>query len=124
MWGSGSGQLGTKAHYAICAGWRRKPVLTLSSGARKSMDCDHRTGPHGRRWMIRGGGDTPWKGKVGWWLFGTRWRISLSPWIGPWLGWGSMLESNRMPWVYAWDSVSGRDFGFWFSCSSAMFVCS
>ena len=63
--------------------------------------------------MTSGGGGIPLKGKVGRWLFEVRWKISLSSWIGPWLGWDSVLGYNSMPWVYAWECVSGRDFGFY-----------
>ena len=50
------------------------------------MDYGRGTGPRRRRWMISGVDDIPWKGKEGRCLFGTGWKISLSPWIGSWLG--------------------------------------
>ena len=64
------------------------------------MDYDSGTGPHGRGWMISGGGDIPWKGKEGRSFFGTEWKISLSHWIGSWLGWDSVSGYNGMPWMY------------------------
>ena len=64
------------------------------------MDCDHRTGPHGRSWTISGGGDIPWKGKEERCWFGTGWKISLSPWIGSWLAWDSVSGYNGMPWMW------------------------
>ena len=78
-----------KTHCAAYVGWRKKLGHTWSSGARRVMDCSCGIAPRERGWMISGGGDIPWKGKEGRQLFGIRWKISLSPWIGPWWRWDS-----------------------------------
>ena len=83
--GSGDGWLAMKTRCAVCAGWRKKLGPTWSSDARRAMGCGRGTGPNGKSWTISGGGDIPWKGKEERYWFGTRWKISLLPWIGFWL---------------------------------------
>ena len=96
MWGNGGEQLGTRTHCVACARWRKKLEPTCFSGVKRAMGYGHGTRPRGKRWMISGSGDISWKGKVRGWSFGTGWRISLSPWIEPWLGWGSMSGYGNM----------------------------
>ena len=92
-----------RTHCATYAGWRKKLGLTWSSVARRPMDYDSGTGPHGRSWTISGGGDIPWKGKEERCLFGIGWKISLSPWIGSWVEWDSVSGDSGMLWIFVWE---------------------
>ena len=69
------------------------------------MDYDRETGPLGRSCTISRGGDIPWKGKEERCLFGTGWKISLSPWIGFWLAWDSVSGYSGMPQVCVWECI-------------------
>ena len=92
----------TRTHCAACAGWKKKLGPTWSSGAKGVIGYGHETGHCWKRWIISGGGGILWKGRVERWSSGTEWRISLPPWIKPWLGWGSMPGYGNMPRVHAW----------------------